>query len=48
MKVSMSVNSILNGRLVASSADGIPLDTFTPPARRRPSRFSQSWGSRSC
>ena len=29
MKVSMSVNSILNGRLVASSADGIPLDTFT-------------------
>lgn len=29
MKVSMSVNSIFNGRLVASSADGIPLDTFT-------------------
>ncbi len=29
MKVSMSVNSIFNGRLVAISADGIPLDTFT-------------------
>ncbi len=29
MKVSMSVNSIFNGRLVAGSADGIPLDTFT-------------------
>ena len=29
MKVSVSVNSIFNGRLVAASADGIPLDTFT-------------------
>ena len=29
MRVTMSVNSIFNGRLVASSADGIPLDTFT-------------------
>ena len=45
MKVSMSVNSIFNGRLVASSADGIPLDTSQPPARRRSSRSSRSWGS---
>lgn len=30
MKVSMSLNSIFNGYFVARSADGIPLDTFTP------------------
>jgi hypothetical protein len=30
MKAAMSLNSIFNGRLVASSADGIPLDSFTP------------------
>ena len=30
VKVIMSVNSIFNGYSVASSADGIPLDTFTP------------------
>ena len=30
VKVAMSVNSIFNGHTVASSADGIPLDTFTP------------------
>ncbi len=34
MKVAMSLNSIFNGYLVASSADGIPLDTFTPAAAR--------------
>lgn len=28
MRVAMSLNSIFNGYLVASSADGIPLDTF--------------------
>jgi hypothetical protein len=28
--VAMSLNSILNGHTVASTADGIPLDTFTP------------------
>ena len=32
MKAAMSLNSIFNGRVVASSADGIPLDTFTPAA----------------
>jgi len=29
MKISISLNSIFNGYSVASSADGIPLDTFT-------------------
>jgi hypothetical protein len=30
LRVTMSLNSIFNARVVASSADGIPLDTFTP------------------
>lgn len=30
MRVIMSLNSIFNGDIVASSADGIPLHTFTP------------------
>src|SRR5712691_3962467 len=34
MRVAMSLNSIFNGYSVASSADGIPLDTFTPAAAR--------------
>jgi hypothetical protein len=32
MRTVMGVNSILNGRSVASSADGIPLDTYSPAA----------------
>jgi hypothetical protein len=32
MRVAMSVNSILNASDVASSADGIPLHTYTPAA----------------
>jgi hypothetical protein len=32
MRVVMSLNSILNGRYVASSADGIPLETYPPTA----------------
>jgi hypothetical protein len=32
MRTVMSLNSILNGRTVASSADGIPLHTYTPAA----------------
>ena len=32
MRVVMSLNSILNGRHVASSADGIPLETYMPAA----------------
>ena len=34
MKVPMSLNSIFNGYMVASSADGIPLDTFTSAGAR--------------
>ena len=34
LKVTMSVNSIFNGQLVASSADGIPLDSYTPAGSR--------------
>jgi hypothetical protein len=30
LKVAMSLNSIFNGSTIASTADGIPLDTFTP------------------
>ncbi len=32
VKLAMGVNTTLNGRSVASSADGIPLDTYTPAA----------------
>ena len=34
LRVVMSVNSIFNGHLVASSADGIPLDSYTPAGSR--------------
>nr|MDQ5873684.1 hypothetical protein [Acidobacteriota bacterium] len=34
LKTIMSVNSMINGRDIASSADGIPLDTYTPDAAR--------------
>jgi hypothetical protein len=34
LKTIMSLNSIFNGYDVASSADGIPLDTYPPPAAR--------------
>ena len=34
LRVVMSVNSIFNGYLVASSADGIPLDSYTPAGAR--------------
>ena len=30
MKIGMSLGSIFNGAVVASSADGLPLDAFTP------------------
>ena len=32
MRLAMSLNGILNGYSVASSADGIPLDTYPPAA----------------
>jgi len=44
MKVSMSLNSIFNGRMVASSADGIPLDTFTPDGAQAVVSLFAAWG----
>ena len=34
MKIAMSLNSIFNGYSVASSADGIPIDTYPSAAAR--------------
>lgn len=44
MKVVMSLNSIFNGYIVASSADGIPLDTFTPAGARAVVSLFAAWG----
>lgn len=44
MKVGIGLNSILNGYYVASSADGIPLDTFTPAGARAVVSMFAIWG----
>ena len=44
MKVTMSLNCIFNGRSVATSADGIPLDTFTPACARMVVSDFALWG----
>ncbi|MEW6369045.1 MAG: hypothetical protein AB1714_30830 [Acidobacteriota bacterium] len=44
MKVAMSLNAIFNGYLVASSADGIPLDTFTSSAAQTVVSLFAIWG----
>ena len=44
MKASISLNAIFNGRLVASSADGIPLDTFTPAGAQAVISLFAAWG----
>ena len=44
IKVAMSLNSIFNGYFVASSADGIPLDTFTPTAAQTVVSMFAAWG----
>jgi hypothetical protein len=44
MKTAMSLNSIFNGRYVASSADGIPLDTYTPAGARAVVSLFAIWG----
>ncbi len=44
MKVAMSLNSIFNGYFVASSADGIPLDTFTPAGAQAVVSLFAAWG----
>jgi hypothetical protein len=44
MKLGISLNSIFNGYLVASSADGIPLDTYTPAGAQTVVSLLAIWG----
>ncbi len=44
VKLPMSLNSIFNGTMVATSADGIPLDTFTPAGAQAVVSFLAAWG----
>jgi hypothetical protein len=44
MKSAVSLNSIFNGRSVAISADGIPLDTFTPAGAQAVVSAFAAWG----
>lgn len=43
-KVAMSVNSMFNGYVVATRADGIPLDTFPPAAAQTVVAVFAIWG----
>jgi hypothetical protein len=44
LRITMSVNCILNGYSVATTADGIPLDSFTPAARQHVVYLFAAWG----
>src|SRR4051812_48785644 len=44
MKTAMGVNSILLGHKIATSADGIPLDTFPPAAAQTIISMFAIWG----
>lgn len=44
MKSAVSINSIFNGYSVAVSADGIPLDTFTPAGTQAVVSAFAAWG----
>ncbi|WP_445146537.1 hypothetical protein [Dyella sp. Tek66A03] len=44
IKVGIGVNSIINGHHVASSADGIPLDAFTPAGADAVVSLFAIWG----
>ena len=44
VKTAMSVNSIFLGHKVASSADGIPLDTFSPATAQTVLALFAIWG----
>ena len=44
MKLAIGLNSIINGHTVASSADGIPLDTFTPAGAQAIVSLFAAWG----
>lgn len=44
IKTVMSVNSIIMGHNVASSADGVPLDTFSPAGAQAVVALFGAWG----
>ncbi|HWS52953.1 MAG TPA: hypothetical protein VN228_02460 [Pyrinomonadaceae bacterium] len=44
MKIAMSLNTIFDGYDVAVSADGIPLDTYTPAGARAVVSAFAAWG----
>lgn len=44
VKGAMGLNSIFNGHEVATTADGIPLETFTPEGARAVLAFLAIWG----
>ena len=44
LRITMSVNCIFNGYSVATTADGIPLDSFTPAARQHVVYLFAAWG----
>jgi hypothetical protein len=44
MKTGISLNSIFNGHMVAGSADGIPLDTFTSAGAQTVVSLFAIWG----
>lgn len=44
MKAGIGANAIFNGYMVAGSADGIPLDTFTPAGARTVVSLFAIWG----
>jgi len=44
LRITMSVNCILNGYSVATTADGIPVDSFTPAGRQQVVYLFAAWG----
>lgn len=44
LKLTMCLNSIFNGFSVATFADGIPLDTYTPAGAHAVVSFLAAWG----
>jgi hypothetical protein len=44
LKFAVSLNSIFNGRFMASSGDGIPLDRFTPAGSQTVVALFAFWG----
>ena len=43
-KIVMGLNCVVNGRTVATVADGIPLDTFTPAGAQAVVAMFAAWG----